>query len=236
VGKEYGAIFGLTDAGLFQEEDDVNGDGVCDTLDGFPVFALGGTLGPGNIQYLDTNGDGVVDLADEQRIGYPAIPEIIYSLGLDISWKGFDLNLLFQGAGHSNMYIEGTYIRAFAETRNYPTFLLNDSWTPENTDARFPALSPTGVNANDALPNTTFYMLNAAYLRLKYAELGYTLPAQWANYLRLGSVRLYASGINLFTLSEMVDYYLDPEASQVGQRGWYHPMQRTFTFGINIGF
>ena len=113
---------------------------------------------------------------------------------------------------------------------------MNDSWTPENTDARFPALSPTGVNANDALPNTTFYMLNAAYLRLKYAELGYTLPAQWTNYLRLGSVRFYASGINLFTLSECNDFYVDAEASNVARRGWYHPQQRTITLGINIGF
>ncbi len=236
TGHELGAFFGLVSDGLYQVSDDKNGDGLITPEDGFPEHKLGGIIKPGSIKYVDTNKDGVIDMTDESKIGYPAIPEIIHSLTTDISWKGFDLNVMFQGAEHVSTFLEGTYVTAFAETRNYPTFLLNDSWTPENTDARFPALSPNGLSQNDSHPYSTFYMLDAGYLRLKYAEFGYTLPKGWTERVGLGSVRIYTSGVNLFTWSETVDYKIDAEASTDATRGWYHPQQRTFTFGINVNF
>jgi len=240
TGHELGAFFGLTADGLYQVSDDKNGDGLITPEDGFPENKLGGILKPGSIKYVDINKDGVIDLTDESKIGYPAIPEIIYSLATDLSWKGFDLNVLFQGAGHTSTYLEGTYVSAFAETRNYPTFLLNNSWTPENPDARFPALSPNGLSQNDSHPYSTFYMLDASYLRLKYAEFGYTIPKGLTDRVGLGAVRVYISGVNLFTWSETVDYKIDPEASTHGGdasgRGWYNPQQRTYTFGINVNF
>jgi len=239
-GKPLGAFFGLISEGLFQVSDDINGDGVITPDDGFPEYKLGGIIRPGSIKYKDTNDDGVIDLTDEQMIGNPAIPEVVYSLSTDLSWKGFDLNVMFQGAARASTFLEGTYVTAFAETRNYPTFLLNNSWTPENTDARFPALSPTGLSQNDNTSNSTFYMLDAGYLRLKFAEFGYTLPTAVTSRIGLESVRIYTSGVNLFTWSDVKDYNIDAEASTLSgdgsARGWYHPQQRTFSFGLNIGF
>ncbi len=240
TGKELGAFFGLIDKGLFQVEDDKNGDGIINADDGFPEQLIGGIIKPGSIRYEDVNGDGVVDYTDEQRIGYPAIPEIVYSLATDLAWHGLDLNVMFQGAGHASTYIEGPFTNAWGTSGNFAAFLLNNSWTPENPDARFPALSPNGLNDNDYRAQTTFYLLDASYLRLKYAELGYTLPKAWTDRVSLSSVRLYASGVNLLTWSEVLDYDIDPEATSHGNsssgRGWYHPQQRTFTFGINVNF
>ena len=236
VGNEYRALYGLIADGLFQESDDINNDGIINGEDGFPEQKLGGTIRPGNIKYIDVNQDGIIDVTDESRIGYPDAPEMIYSILPSFSWKGFDMNLMFQGAAHSSMNLEGTYISAFAETRNYPNFLLGDSWTPETPGARFPALSPTGLNANDAYPLSTFYMINASYLRLKNLEVGYSLPTNSIESIGLSSVRFYVSGVNLHTWSDAKEFGIDAEANRVAQRGWYHPQQRTWALGLNIGF
>jgi hypothetical protein len=239
-GKSHNAYFGLVSDGLFQVADDKNGDGVITTDDGFPEYKLGGVIKPGSIKYVDTNKDGVIDMTDEQKIGYSPIPEIIYSVATDLSWKGFDLNVMFQGAAHASTYTEGPFTNAWGTSGNFSAYLLNNSWTPENPGARFPALSPNGLSQNDYNAKSTFYMLDAGYLRLKYAEFGYTLPKGWSNRIGLGSVRVYTSGVNLFTWSETIDYGIDAEASTHNNsgsaRGWYHPQQRTFTFGINVGF
>jgi len=238
TGKPFGSFFGLVADGLFQESDDINGDGVITTDDGFPEQKLGGVIRPGSIKYIDTNNDGVIDLTDEQHIGYAGIPEIIYSFAPSFSWKGVDVNLLFQGAAHVTTNLEGTYVSAFAETRNYPNFLLNDSWTPETPNARFPALSPTGLTANNTYPFSTFYKINASYLRLKNIEIGYTLPANFVEKMNLSQVRLYVSGFNMFTWSDTKKFGIDAEASTAGEagRGWYHPQQKTISFGLNLGF
>ena len=97
------SIFGLEAIGLFTEADDINNDGVINSDDGFPVQNLGGIIRPGNIRYADVNGDGVIDLTDEKKIGFSPFPEIIYGINGGFKWKGFDLNYLFQGTGNSNM-------------------------------------------------------------------------------------------------------------------------------------
>jgi len=240
TGKEHGAFFGLVSEGLYQVADDKNGDGIINAEDGFPESKLGGVVKPGSIRFVDTNKDGFIDMTDEQRIGFPTIPEIIYSLGTDLSWKGFDLDVMFQGAANASTYTEGPFVNAWGTSGNFSAYLLNNSWTPENPDARFPALSPNGLTQHDYTTGSTFYMLDAGYLRLKYAEFGYTLPKAWTEIVSLGSVRLYASGVNLLTWSETLDYGIDAESTTHNNsgsaRGWYHPQQRTFTFGINVNF
>ena len=240
TGKEFGAFFGLVSEGLYQVADDKNNDGIINADDGFPVSKLGGVVKPGSIRYVDTNKDGFIDNSDEQKIGSPAVPEIIYSLSTDLSWKGFDLNVMFQGAANASTYSEGPFTNAWGTSGNFSAYLLNNSWTPDNPGARFPALSPNGLTQNDSTSFSTFYMIDASYLRLKYAEFGYTLPKAWTDSVNLGSVRLFTSGINLLTWSETIDYGIDAEATSHNNsgsgRGWYHPQQRTFTFGINVNF
>lgn len=236
TGKPLGSLFGLVADGLFQESDDINGDGIITPEDGFPEQKLGGVIRPGSIKYIDTNNDGIINLLDEQRIGFSPTPEIIYGLAPSFSWKGIDINLMFQGAANVSTYLEGTYVSAFAEDRNYPNFLLNDSWTPETPDARFPALSPNGLTANNSLEFSTFYLINASYLRLRNIDIGWTLPSKFTEKLNLSSLRVHVSGVNLFTWSDTMAFGIDAESSTDARRGWYHPQQRTISFGLNLGF
>ncbi|MGY8952807.1 MAG: hypothetical protein ACKVJP_05530, partial [Flavobacteriales bacterium] len=239
-GNPFGSYYGLVSEGLYQVSDDINGDGIINADDGFPESNLGGVVKPGSIRYVDTNKDGVIDMTDEQLIGSPVIPEIIYSFSADLKWKGFDLNVMFQGAENASTKIEGQFSNAWGNSGNFAAHVVNDSWTPETPNARFPALSPTGLNGNDNVLESTFNMIDAGYLRLKFAELGYTLPTAWTDSIGLSAVRVYTSGVNLFTWSDTLKYSIDAESTSLSQgtstRGWYNPQQKTTSFGLNITF
>lgn len=240
TGNPFGSYYGLVSEGLYQVEDDINSDGIINADDGFPVSNLGGVVRPGSIRFVDTNEDGVIDATDEQLIGSPAIPEIMYSFSTNLSWKGFDFNVMFQGAANTTTYTEGPFVNAWGTSGNFSAYLLNNSWTPENPNARFPALSPNGLSPHDYYTKSTFYMIDASYLRLKFIELGYTLPSAWSEKIGLSAVRVYTSGVNLLTWSDVTDYGIDPEATTHGgdgsARGWYHPQQKTYSFGLNLTF
>jgi len=238
TGNPLGAYYGLVSEGLYQESDDINGDGIINADDGFPESKLGGVIRPGSIRFVDTNKDGFIDPSDEQMIGAPAIPQIIYSIATDLKWKGFDFNIMFQGAAKATTYTEGPLVNAWGTSGNYGAYVVNSSWTPETPNARFPALSPNGLSGNDYYTKSTFYMIDASYLRLKFTELGYTLPSKWS--LGLTAVRVYTSGVNLLTWSDTLDYGIDAESTthsgSGAARGWYHPQQKTYSFGLNITF
>ena len=238
TGNPLGAYYGLVSEGLYQVSDDINGDGIINADDGFPESKLGGVIRPGSIRFVDTNEDGFIDPSDEQMIGAPAIPQIIYSIATDLKWKGFDFNIMFQGAAKATTYTEGPLVNAWGTSGNYGAYVVNSSWTPETPNARFPALSPNGLSGNDYYTKSTFYMIDASYLRLKFTELGYTLPSKWS--LGLTAVRVYTSGVNLFTWSDTLDYGIDAESTTHSNsgaaRGWYHPQQKTYSFGLNITF
>ena len=116
------------------------------------------------------DGTAVIDLNDETCIGHPTIPEIMYGFNLGATWKGINLDLLFQGAAHSNALIGGTFINPFGETHNLTIDNL-DFWTPENPDAKYPIVRPNGPVGND-VASSSFYMLNMNYLRLKQFGIG----------------------------------------------------------------
>ena len=237
TGRPLGAFFGLEAIGLFQESDDVNGDGVIDAADGLPEQLLGGTVRPGNIRYKDINGDGVIDGTDETHIGYNEVPEIIYSIIPSVSWKGFDFNMMLQGAGNTDLRLGETLTNAIGINLNVLADKAMDSWTPENPDAKWNRLTTLGTTANDASFNS-WYLINAAYLRLKHVELGYTIPE---NLISFASLRVYFSGTNLLTWSEpqrrgLFDAEVDDSSYSQAGRGNYHPQMKTFSFGVNLSF
>lgn len=242
TGRPLGSIFGYEADGLFQVSDDKNGDGVIDSKDGFVEQQLGGPVTPGSIKYknlYDVDGTAVIDLNDETCIGHPTIPEIMYGFNLGATWKGINLDLLFQGAAHSNALIGGTFINPFGETHNLTIDNL-DFWTPENPDAKYPIVRPNGPVGND-VASSSFYMLNMNYLRLKQLELGYTLPSAWLSRCHIKSAKVYVAATNLFTLSHTRGL-LDPEqdgGSTTGDnanRGWRQPQNKTISLGMNITF
>src|SRR5690606_7668910 len=235
TGRPLNSQFALKAIRLYQADDfDENGQ-----LKGFPTPAFG-AVAPGDILYADINGDGKVDINDQTHIGHPILPQVIYGFNPRITYKNFDLNVLFQGAAQTNVQIQMELVWPFFVGASVTQVVADDYWTPENTDARFPRLVGQGGNANNQ-QSSSWWFYDASYLRIKNVELGYWLPTEIANTLRLGGLRIYAAGQNLATWSA-VKKFIDPEMGQGGggtdnnARGWYYPHQQVFSVGLNIQF
>lgn len=197
----------------------------------------------GDIKYRDVNGDGQVTDLDRVPIGFPTDPEIIYGFGFSAGYKGFDLSCFFQGSARSSFWIDANATAPFipyvydGETLNaIPQNALlkayaDDHWSEDNRNlyALWPRLSYT-ANTNNAQRNTWF-MRSGDFLRLKSAEIGYSLPQQWLSRWHFASARFYVNGTNLLTFSKFKLW--DPE---MGGNGLGYPVQRVFNIGIQMGF
>jgi len=197
-----------------------------------PVPAI--TPYPGDLKYADLNKDGKIDGFDTEVTGYSDIPEQTYGFQIGLSYKGFNIGAFFQGAMNFNVRAVAEAVRPFSANL---TDLHNYAWTPELGDnARFPRLSML-AGASDAIAYpSTFYFISGNYLRLKTAEIGYTLPASWVKRVKLENVKFYANGYNLFTWTKLDKLYdFDPEITTNTDRTIYPP-QRIINFGVNITF
>ncbi len=228
TGRPINTYFGYHALGLFQESDDKNGDGIIDQSE-YPVTQFS-QLRPGEIKYEDVNGDNVIDANDLKAMGNPSTPQLIYGFSPSISYKGIDVNVLFQGAGAGSFYLSGQAAWPFENGASALAANL-DYWTPQNTDARYPIiLSQPSANTRQT---SDWWIRKSNYLRLKSAEIGYTLPARVMKQIHLQIIRVYASGQNLVTWTkEMKDF--DPEASNEG--GEFYPQQKVVTVGLNVTF
>ena len=221
---------GLIALGLFRDYDDIRNS---------PKQSWG-TIQPGDIKYKDVNGDGIVDDGDRVAIGATDTPSLIYGLGASVSWRGFDLNLHFQGAGKYTFLINSGAVNAFRDGRwgNILQGITDNRWISsdisgtketENPNAPYPRLS-YGYNLNNQ-QSSSFWMRNGRFLRLKNLDIGYTLPKPMVNTIHLESVRIYISGQNLITWSPFKLW--DPELDS-SKRGQIYPITRSFTAGIQI--
>ena len=111
--------------------------------------------------------------------------------------------------------------------------MVENSWRPDNRDADFPRLEVEGPNNQNGY-SSTFWYRKGDYMRLKTVQLGYELPKRWINSIGVERVRIYAQGYNLFTISQLTKYNIDPESPAVNNG--YYPQQRTYTFGVNLTF
>lgn len=223
---------GLVALGMFKDYDDIRNS---------PRQEFG-TYQPGDIKYKDVNGDGVVNNNDIVAIGATSTPNLIYGLGLSIYWKGFDFNLHFQGAGKATAPILGKCVYAFSEGQwgNIFKGMLDDRWVSadisgnpatENPNASYPRLSYGGSSNN--FRNSTFWLRDGRYLRLKNLDFGYTLPKVLVNKLHLGNVRIYVQGTNLFFISKKFDTW-DPESLPTNPRGEAYPITKSITAGLQV--
>jgi len=239
TGRPLNEIFGLKALGLFKTSDDKNNDGAITAADGFPTQF--GSVAPGDIRYQDTNGDNKIDASDEVPLGNGAIPPIQFGFNPRFSYKGFDLNVFFQGAAGGNVILNGELVFPFFTGANSSTAVL-DYWTPDHEDAAFPRPFGQGGNTNNT-QLSSWYERSLNYLRLKSVEFGYTLPAGVMNKIKLQNIRIYASGTNLKTWDHL-DGLVDPEFTQAGisntansnQRGWSYPFMKTMSVGLAITF
>ena len=234
--RSLGTQFGYHSLGLFKTADDINGDGVINSDDGFNIEQFG-TVRPGDIRYADISGpegqpDGKIDSNDETVIGDPVYPAITYGITPSVSWKGVDLSLFFQGAAISSLYASGFQTIPFNSNNSNASYeYYNNRWTPETQNAKYPIAdqSPTANNTQVS----DFWIVNTGYMRLKTAIVGYTIPSNLTNRINIQKIRLYVSGQNLFTISDLG--YMDPEVGYSGLETAY-PTQKVITFGLNVTF
>lgn len=202
-------------------------------------FQPWGTLYPGDVVYKDLNGDGKIDDEyDRRAMGNPRTPEIQFGIPLGFQYNGFDLSLLFQGAANSSILLTGAGVWDFPQYdqdqigKVKPMHL--NRWTEETKDvATYPRLT-IGKNDNNKNSNSSLFLYNASYLRLKNVEIGYTLPKSAIRFAGLQNVRFYVQGMNLLTFDGLGDVDVDPETKS-GDGAWY-PIQRIFNFGIDITY
>lgn len=193
---------------------------------------------PGDVKYADISGadgkpDGKIDAFDRTFIG-DKFPRYEYSLNLNLSYAGFDLNVFGQGVGKRDNYLSGTGAVPFA-SNDFVASLLDihkDYWTPENKNATFPRLLPAGSGGNNYVTSDK-WIRSAAYFRIKNLGLGYTLPQSVLKSMKIASARIFVSGSNLVTFTKSWDGF-DPEINNAN--GEFYPLMRTYTAGININF
>ncbi len=202
-------------------------------------FQPWGTLYPGDVVYKDLNGDGKIDDEHDRRaMGNPRTPEIQFGIPLGLQYKGFDLSLLFQGAANSSILLNGAGVWDFPQYDNDQIGKVKpmhmNRWTEESKDfATYPRLT-IGKNDNNKNENSSLFLYNASYLRLKNVEIGYTLPKSAIRFAGLQNVRFYVQGMNLLTFDGLDHVDVDPETNN-GNGAWY-PIQRIFNFGVDITY
>jgi hypothetical protein len=222
IGKRVYQPIGLVSQGFFQNADEITNG---------PTQTYSSRIIPGDLKYKDVNGDGIVNDFDRVEIGYSTIPEIQYGITLDVSYKNFDLSVLFQGSAHSSVYFDEFGYVPFDRQGTALREQLN-SWTPENAaTATYPRID-IGANANNTRLST-FTQQSGDYVRLKNAEIGYSFTQSLLRKAGLKRLRVFANGQNLFTWSEIK--FVDPEYGSGGIGNTY-PQQKVYNFGVRLEF
>ena len=221
VGSPIDSYYGLLADGLFSSFTEARA---------YPVTQYGKLQG-GDIRYKDLDADNKITGSDRAVLGN-LIPRYVYSLDLYTSYKGFDFSMFFQGVGKRDSYDSGWDAYPF---QNASTALVQhlDRWYEgnPNPNATHPRLSINQQSNN--LQSSSFWLVNAAYLRLKNIQLGYTIPVRLLKNTGISGVRVYANGNNVFTVSKM-PVGMDPESPESTNN--YVPLLSTYTFGVEVKF
>ena len=220
TGWPVGQTFGYIADGFFQTQQEINSR----------ATTVGYTPQLGDIKYKDLNKDGVIDQLDVTQIGRKFAPLLFFGLSLGVEYKGFDFSALVQGVTNRDVYVGGSSIWAFQNNGFGQAYENNlNRWTPATAaTATYPRLN-IGSNGNNHA-QSSFWLRNGDYVRLKQIELGYSVPQAWLTRIKLDQIRLFARGFNLFTLKSKELDDRDPEVISA----FSYPMQRLFNFGINI--
>lgn len=210
-----------------------------------PAQNFGTTNVAGDIKYKDVNGDGEITALDMVPIGYPTVPEVIYGGGFSFGFKGFDVSAFFQGSAYSSFWTGGTVydaasggyvtgpsnVQPFVGGKQIIKAFADSHYSPENPDlyALWPRLG-TETQLNNVQPST-WWLNDGAFVRLKQAEFGYTLPQQLAEKMYMKNLRIYLSGSNLLLLSGFKLWDVE-----MGGNGLGYPLQRVYNLGVNLTF
>jgi len=234
-GQTIGEYWGYESRGLIQTEEQLKN--MADQS------LYWGTWNLGDVEYVDQNDDKVInygkntldDHGDYKVIGNNT-PRFQFGINAGFKWKGFDMNMFFQGIAKRDLWLGGTMF--YGLTGGYGSQVWKstlDYWSPENKGAYFARPYHTGeIGKNQAV--NSHYMQNAAYIRLKNLQVGYTVPKRITKKISVERLRFFLTGENLFTISGIHENF-DPEVATGGWgSGKIYPLMRTFSFGLNIDF
>ena len=223
VGHSIGYFYGLKTDGIFQNQAEV---------DAHPSqLEVGANAAPGDLRYVDVNGDGKISFDDRTDIGDP-IPEATMGFNVQLNYKGFDFSL-YSFASVGNDMVRN--YESIADDANRLTYVL-DRWTGEGSSNTVPKVS-TGANTNRVFSD--YFVEDASYFRIQSAQLGYSINSSFIEKLGISKVRLYAGVNNLYTFTKYKGY--DPGASNGAPIGGgiddgFYPIPRTYLLGLNINF
>ncbi|WP_290796935.1 SusC/RagA family TonB-linked outer membrane protein [Flavihumibacter sp. UBA7668] len=203
------------------------------------------TVVPGDVRFVDKNGDGTIDDRDKFILGNP-FPRYTFGLTYSVNVKGFDAVVFMQGVGIREVMVRGELVEPFHVGYSGTMYQhQTDYWTPTNPNAEWPRLAESGTpsNANNYRTGSDIYLFNAAYARLKNLQIGYSIPKHLAERAKIQKARIYLSGQNLFTITDM--NFLDPENSEFGNStgmgagansGRAYPLPVFYGAGLDITF
>ena len=235
VGRPIGSFFLYEMEGIYQNEGEIFGHAY-----------QGNYIRPGDVKFTDINVDGTIDENDRTFLG-SAIPKFTYGLTTNLQYSNFDLSVFFQGSYGNKLYLQVNHdIEGFYRAFNLTKRVYDEHWTGEGTSNTMPRVSWLG-STNNKTPSSRF-LEDASYVRLKNAQLGYSIPARIIERWSMKSIRIYVTGQNLITITKYSG--LDPEMhtsdnlNSEKYRGdvaagidWgTYPTARSFIVGVNVGF
>ncbi|MDR0714753.1 MAG: TonB-dependent receptor [Bacteroidales bacterium] len=242
IGQPVSQQFGYIAERLFVDDYEVLNSPSQNFNDTRPVLG-------GDIKYKDLDNDGQITDLDRAPIGFPTEPQIVFGFGLSAGYKGLDLSFFFQGIGQRSFWINtATQANTDSQPSTFPfvdtdanssirsknallQVYADDHWSEDNRNlfALWPRLSDQMVNNNTQ--RSTWFMRNGSFMRLKSAEIGYTIPERLTQRIRMKTFRVYLNGTNLLTFSRFKLW--DPE---MAGNGLGYPLQRVYNFGLQFTF
>ena len=218
-GLPYNSWYMVEWIGIFQSQSDIDAN---------PTHQFNPK--PGDLKYRDANGDGQIN-ADDRVVVDGYYPDFYYSFGFNVAWKNFDITAFFQGVQGTKDYATNWGIKAFTQGSPPPMDLVKNAWTPDNPTNKYPAMYVAAYRPVGGT-NSTYWLHNSSYLRLKNLRIGYNIPSTLARKIGMKEAQVYFSGDNLFTATQYPG--TDPERTSRSQSLSIYPNLRTLAFGIKV--
>lgn len=232
IGDNVLARYGYKAEKLFDSQEEIDASAVPGSK---------ASIRPGDIKYQDLNGDGVINDYDKTKIGRGDVPNLVYGFGFTLSYKGFAVSTLFQALQNADVMLGGNGIIPFNGGDSNVFSNITDRWTPENPSQNvfYPRLSyGEAQNTNNSL-ESSWWVKDVSFMRLKSAQVSYNLPKSFASKLKLSNVAVYMIGTNLLTFSKFKLW--DPELNtnpvdKSRANGTKYPMNANLSLGLNVKF
>lgn len=233
-------VWGYKVIGQFQNQEEINNYALYNTTEG-NKYVL-----PGDWKYEDVNKDGVIDGSDTVPISYGETPHFNYGLGIDLTWKNFDMSVLLQGQGGFSAQYSHAYTTMFWQEANLPAYFYDrwhysDAYDVQNSQwvsGAWPAMRTTSdANQSGIYWTSNAWRKSCTYLRIKNLSLGYTFNQSLVRKAGLSSLRVFCDITNLYTFCNKYIKPFDPESLAGGDNaGWIYPLQKSYNFGFSFNF